>query len=217
VRALGPKRVIALTLPERDITPHCDIIDVMQLADSYNVTCDMVEITPLLECLSQILPNYDPDDKISSGNLKARARMLITYYYANKNHAMIVGSTNRSEWMTGYFTKYGDGGVDLMPLADLYKNQIRQLAEYLVIPRNIITKIPTAGFWEGQSDEKELGVKYDTLDLILLGLERGMSDEEVSDALNEDIDLVKRIMVRVEANAHKRKIPTILKLRTASS
>jgi len=103
-----------------------------------------------------------------------------------------------------------------MPLADLYKNQIRQLAEYLDIPRNIITKTPTAGFWPGQSDEEELGVKYDTLDLILLGFERGMPDEEISGALDEDLDLVRRIGARVEANWHKRHIPTILRLRTAS-
>jgi NAD+ synthase len=119
--------------------------------------------------------------------------------------------------MTGYFTKYGDGGVDLMPLADLYKNQIRQLAEYLEISRNIATKTPTAGFWPGQSDEEELGVKYDTLDLILLGFERGMLDEDISKALDEDLGLVRRIGARVEANGHKRHIPTILRLRTVSS
>ena len=217
VKALGSERVTALTLPERDITPPCDITDVMQLTGAYDVTCDTVEITPVLECLSSILPKYDPKDRISSGNLKARTRMIVTYHYANVNHAMVIGSTNRTEWMTGYFTKYGDGGVDLLPLADLYKNQIRQLAEYLDIPRNIITKTPTAGFWPGQSDEGELGVKYDTLDLILLGFEQKLSDEAISGALDADLGLVRRIRTRVEVNGHKRRIPTILRLRTASS
>ena len=217
VKALGPGRVTALTLPERDITPHCDITDVIQLTGAHDVTCDTVEITPVLECLSRVLPKYDSEDRVSTGNLKARTRMIVTYHYANVNRAMVVGSTNRTEWMTGYFTKYGDGGVDLMPLADLYKNQIRQLAESLDIPRTIITKTPTAGFWPGQSDEEELGVKYDILDLILLGFERGMPDEDISRALDEDLDLVRRIGARVEANGHKRHIPTILRLRTVSS
>jgi NAD+ synthase len=217
VRALGPGRVTALTLPERDITPPCDITDVMQLTGAYDVTCDTVEITPVITCLSKILPKYNPEDRVSTGNLKARTRMIIAYHYANVNHAMVVGSTNRTEWMTGYFTKYGDGGVDLMPLADLYKNQIRQLAEYLDIPRTIITKTPTAGFWSGQSDEEELGVKYDILDLILLGFERGMPDEDISRALDKNLDLVRLIRARVEANGHKRHIPTILRLRNVSS
>jgi NAD+ synthase len=217
VKALGPGRVTALTLPECDITPPCDITDVMQLTGAYDVTCDTVEITPVLECLSRILPKYDPEDRVSTGNLKARTRMIVTYHYANSNRSMVVGSTNRTEWMTGYFTKYGDGGVDLMPLADLYKNQIRQLAKYLDIPGSIITKTPTAGFWPGQSDEEELGVKYDTLDLILLGFEIKMPDEDISVALDEDLSIVRRIRTRTETNRHKRQIPTILRLRTASS
>jgi NAD+ synthase len=103
-----------------------------------------------------------------------------------------------------------------MPLADLYKNQIRQLAIHLGLPVSIMEKAPSAGFWPGQTDEGELGVDYDTLDLVLHGVEKGMSEEEVAEALDADLTLVKGIFGRVRANEHKRRLPTILRLRTDS-
>lgn len=216
VKALGSERVRALTLPERDITPARDIADVMSIAKRLDVTCDAVEITPVMAVMRETLPLYDPADKVAFGNVKSRVRMTISYHYANSLGHMVIGSSNRTEWMTGYFTKYGDGGVDLMPLADLYKNQIRQLAVHLDISESIIEKAPSAGFWSGQTDEGELGVDYDTLDLILHGMEKGMSEKEVADALDADPMLVRGVFRRVRANEHKRRLPTILRLRTDS-
>jgi len=216
VRALGSDRVRALTLPERDITPERDIADVMRLVRRLDVTCDTVEITPVMAVMREILPLYDPSDLVAFGNVKSRVRMALSYHYANSLGYMVIGSSNRTEWMTGYFTKHGDGGVDLMPLADLYKNQIRQLAIHLDLPVSIMEKAPSAGFWPGQTDEGELGVDYDTLDLVLHGVEMGMSEEEVAEALDADLTLVKGIFGRVRANEHKRRLPTILRLRTDS-
>lgn len=215
-RALGPKKVRALTLPVCDITPEGDITDVMRLTEMLDVTCDTIEITPVLRVMREILPLHDPSDKISSGNLAARIRMVIVYHYANAMKSMVIGCSNKTEWLTGYFTKYGDGAVDLMPIADLYKNQVRQLAVHMRIPESIIRKTPTAGLWPGQSDEDELGVKYDTLDLILYGKEKRMSDQEVASDLEVDIHLVRRIYERVRANEHKRRPPLILRLSTAT-
>ena len=128
VKALGGDRVRAITMPERDITPEGDIADVMRLAEMFDVTCDVIEITPVIRVMSLLLPLYNPSDLVSSGNIKPRARMIVAYHYANALRRMVVGSSNKTEWLTGYFTKYGDGGADLMPIADLYKTQVRQLA-----------------------------------------------------------------------------------------
>ncbi len=216
VRALGPERVRALTLPERDITPDRDIADVMSLVRSLDVTCDTVEITPVMSVMREILPLYDPEDLVCFGNVKARVRMVLSYHYSNSLGYMVIGTSNRTEWLTGYFTKYGDGGVDLMPLADLYKNQIRQLAIHLDIPENIVEKAPSGGLWPGQTDEGELGIDYDTLDLILSGMDEEMPEEEIAEALDVDLTTVQGVFKRVKANEHKRRLPTVLRLRTAS-
>lgn len=214
--ALGPKNVRALTLPMRDITPESDITDVMRLAEMLDVTCDTIYITPAIRVMRDLIPLYDPSNKVSVGNLMARTRMVIAYYYANTLRSLVVGCSNKTEWLTGYFTKYGDGAADIMPIADLYKNQVGQLARHLGIHESIIKKVPTAGLWPGQSDEEDLGVKYDTLDLILYGMEQGMAEEEIAISLGVDIDMVLMIHNRVRANEHKRRLPLILKLSSAS-
>ena len=216
VRALGSHRVRAVTLPERDITPERDVADVMCLVRRLDVTCDTVEITPVMAAIREALPLFDPSNRVAFGNVKSRVRMAFSYYYANSLRFMVIGSSNKTEWMTGYFTKHGDGGVDLMPLADLYKNQIRQLAAHLDIPESIMRKAPSAGFWPGQTDEEELGTDYDTLDLILYGMEKGMTEQEIAEALKKDLTLVKGVFDRVRANEHKRRLPLILRLSTAS-
>ena len=136
VKALGPEKVTVLMLPERDVTPDRDVMDVMLHCEGLNLTCNTVDITPILHVMQQSLENYDPNDRISSGNIRARIRMMIAYYYSNIEHKMVMGTSNKTELLTGFFTKYGDGGVDLMPLADLYKYNIKQLAKYLEIPTN---------------------------------------------------------------------------------
>ena len=211
-KALGGNRVRAITMPERDITSEDDVKDVMRLAGMLDVTCDIVDITPMIHVMQSRLPLYDPSDLVSSGNIRPRVRMVVTYHYANILRSMVVGSSNRSEWLTGYFTKYGDGGVDLMPLAGLYKTQIRQLAEHLGIPRRIVEKTPTAGLWPGQSDEEEMGIKYEVLDLILYAWERGLKKAGIADALHVDPMTVKRVLERVRLNEHKRRLPLILRL-----
>ena len=121
----------------------------------------------LLERLS-----FDENQVISQavkGNLKARLRMLTLYFYANQLQYLVVGSGNRSEIATGYFTKHGDGSVDILPLGNLVKRQVKELAEFLKIPQGIIDKPPSAGLWTGQTDEDELGFSYDELDDYLTG------------------------------------------------
>jgi len=212
VKALGPERVTALTIPERDITPQRDVTDVMRLTEAHDVTCDTVKITSILEKVKETLPAYNEDDRLSVGNLKPRLRMMISYHYANALNRMVIGSSNKTEYLMGYFTKYGDGGCDLLPLADLYKNQIRQIARALGIPKEIIEKTPSAGLWPGQTDEDEMGASYDTIDLILFGTENGLGEEEISSQLNVEIGVVERIHGMVKRSGHKRRLPLILRL-----
>lgn len=212
VKALGKDKVRAVTMPERDITPKDDVNDVMRLVEVLGVTCDVVDVTPILHVIRLKLPLYNNYPLTAFGNIKTRVRMAISYHYANVLRSMVIGSTNKTEWLTGYFTKYGDGGVDLMPIADFFKTQVRQLALNLDIPSRIIDKTPTAGLWLGQSDEEELGIKYELLDLILYGCERGMNAEEISGGLDMEISEVERVLKRVKINEHKRRLPLILRL-----
>ena len=212
VKALGPENVTVLTLPERDITLSSDIIDVMSLCKQLNLTCNTVDITPILHVIQNTIPLYDYDNRISNGNVKARTRMIILYYYANILNKLVIGTSNKSELLTGFFTKYGDGAVDIMPLGDLYKTQIRQLAQYLNIPKSIIDKPPSPGFFSGQTDEGELGIDYSTLDLILYLLEKDFTKKQISENINVPISKVESIINRVNANEHKRRPPLILRL-----
>jgi NAD+ synthase len=212
VRSLGSENVRAVTMPERGVTSERDVRDVMELTKRVGVTCDVVEITSLLDVMRKALPLYDPKNIIAFGNVKARLRMAIVYHFANSLDMMVIGSANKTEWLLGYFTKYGDGGVDLMPIADLYKTQVRQLARHLEIPERIVMKTPTAGLWPGQTDEGELGVKYELLDLILYGWERGLKVKEISEELGLPLSTVEGVLRRVERNEHKRRLPLILRL-----
>ena len=212
VKAIGADRVTVLTMPERDVTPERDIMDVMQHCELLGVTCNTVDITPILHVIRDTLPQYDITDHVTRGNITPRVRMTVAYYFANRDRYMVMGTSNKTELLTGFFTKYGDGGVDLMPLADLYKTQLRQLARHLKIPRNIIEKPPSPGLYPGHTDEDELGIDYTTLDLILYSLEKGSDASRIAEDLKVSRELVESVMSRVKANEHKRRLPLILRL-----
>jgi NAD+ synthase len=212
VKALTPEKVTAITLPERDITPQRDITDVMQHCRQLGLTCDTVDITSMLHVITDNLPNFTIQDRICTGNIKSRLRMIIGYYFANMQRKMVIGTSNKTELLTGFFTKYGDGGVDLLPLGGLYKTQIRQLGDYLKVPENIQKKPPSPGFFPGQTDEDDLGVDYTTIDLILYTWEKGYTAKEISDIINVDLNKVQSILWRVKNSEHKRRLPLLLRL-----
>ena len=212
VQALGPEKVTAITIPERDVTPKSDITDVMLHCNQLNLTCNTVEITEILRVMRDIMPGYDITDRITTGNIRSRLRMIIAYHFANRERKLVLGTSNKTELLTGFFTKYGDGGVDLMPLADLWKYNIKELANYLKIPENIIKKPPSPGFYKGHTDEDELGMSYDNIDLILYGYEQGFTVKEISRETGIQESEIHRILGRVKANQHKRQIPLILRL-----
>ncbi len=212
VKALGADQVTAITLPERDITPQSDIDDVMRLCEAFEVTCERVEITPILHVMCENIPDFEGKDRVAYGNMKARLRMLLAYYYANTRRAMVMGTSNKTELYLGYYTKYGDGGVDVMPFADLYKCQIRALGRYLGVPKSITEKPASARLWAGQDTEKDLGLPYDSLDLIVHTHFQGWKSAKIATETGVNQSIVEGIVARIAANEHKRSLPAILRL-----
>ncbi|TET96414.1 MAG: NAD(+) synthase, partial [Anaerolineales bacterium] len=144
--------------------------------------------------------------KVALGNLMARVRMVVWYAKANQNNLLVLGTGNKSELMVGYFTKYGDGGTDILPIADLYKVNVRDLARHVKVPEHIVTNVPTAGLWAGQTDEGEIGVTYDEIDTILfLHIERGYSPDEIK-SYGIDPGKVDRVLGMMARSHHKREL-----------
>jgi NAD+ synthase len=169
------------------------------VASQFSIPTQVVVLDTVFDTLLKVLPGdrVDPSvSRLAEGNLKARLRMLILYYFANRLKYVVVGSSNRSELSVGYFTKYGDGGVDILPLGNMVKGQIRELASFLGIPQEIIDKPPSAGLWPGQTDEGELGLSYEELDHYLITGEAGS-------------ELKQRIESMIAAAEHKRCLPPL--------
>ncbi len=213
VRALGRENVLAIIMPEMSLTPPEDVLDATEVANILNIEFSVVDISETLNSFIISIPEFVEDDRMSMGNLKARIRMCTLYYYANMMNRIVVGTGNRTELLLGYFTKYGDGGVDIEPLGNLFKTQVRELARYLDVPRHIIDKPPTAGLWPGQTDEKELGLTYEEIDNALVALlDQKESLEFVVNRYGIDEVVISGMLARIERNIHKRQVaPTPLK------
>ncbi len=150
--------------------------------------------------------NVNEEIDIAVANLKPRLRMICLYYFANKLNYLVVGTGNKSELSVGYFTKYGDGAADILPLGDLLKTEERELAEWLDIPKQILEKVPSADLWTGQTDESEIGMSYDVLDRILLAMESG-------DFSGCDPELVEKVKQMMKASRHKREQIAVFKFK----
>jgi NAD+ synthase len=163
VEALGKDCVLALFMPESS----SDVGDtIKQYVTALGVRSEMLPIKPIFEAYSE--QGGIADNQLVVGNLKARIRMTLLYTRSNANGLVVMGTGNRTELLMGYFTKYGDGGVDYLPIGALYKTGVRQLAKEMGVPDEIIAQPPTAGLWPGQTDEQELGISYEKLDRILV-------------------------------------------------
>lgn len=173
--------------------------DALLVAEKLQIETEKVDLDKPFDVIIGKLPE---GTNIARANLKPRLRMAVLYYFANKLSYVVIGAGNKSELMVGYFTKYGDGGVDLMPLGGLYKSQVRDLAEDLGILPPIINKVPSAGLWDGQTDEDEMGIAYEELDRALQAIESGRS-EGVPPHL---LDKVREMMAISE---HKRSTPPV--------
>jgi NAD+ synthase len=210
--AIGGDKVLALSLPEKETRNSTDVKHSQMVARKYHFTLQSIDITQILESCFGTIPAFDSRDRLSKGNVKARARMIIVYYYANKQNRIVVGPSDKSETLMGYFTKWGDVAADISPLMDLYKTQVRQLAAHIGIPQEIVVKPSTPQLWPGQLAEQELGIEYQTLDLVLIGLENFMDPEEIADQLDLSLNVVTSIRNRWLSNEHKRRAPLSMKI-----
>ncbi len=214
VKALGSEKVHGLVMPDRRVTPGEDVEDAMSLAESLGVCCQVVELDRIYDSFSRAMRFYVDEADIPNANLRARIRMVILYYYANLNGLLVCGTGDKSEIMLGYFTKYGDGGVDILPIGDLYKTQVRDLARRLNLPRRIVEKPSSPRLLPGQTAEEEIGATYEEIDQILyLHFERGLSPDEVEKETGIDRGKIDGVIARVRANEHKRRLPPIARIR----
>ncbi|MEB3844468.1 MAG: NAD+ synthase [Desulfurococcales archaeon] len=210
VKALGPEKVHPLIMPDINVTPEEDVNDAKNLVELSGTTPHIINIAPIVEVYKSAIPIYENDeaDRLPLGNLRARIRMCLLYYYANKKNLLVLGTGDRSEILIGYFTKYGDGAVDILPIGILYKSQVRRLAASLGVPERIAFKPSSPRLWPGQTAEGELGLSYDEVDVILHAIfDRGLRPEEVPEATGISIDKVRRVLELHEKSKHKREMP----------
>lgn len=205
-RAFGPDRVTGVIMPAH--SQPADVDDARLLADHFGINAREVDLAPAFDSVVETLPG---GTELAVANIKPRLRMITLYHIANTHNLVVVGTGNKTELMVGYFTKYGDGGVDMLPLGSLYKHQVRDLARGIGVPERIITRPPSAGLWDGQTDEDEMGITYEELDAILDALETG------GDTTGFAPETVERVQGMVARSSHKRSMPPIFEPSTPLS
>ena len=165
------------------------------LAEKFDIKTERRVLDPVYEKFLEVLSSVD---KNALSNLKPRLRMATLYYFTNSLNYLVAGTGNKSEIMVGYFTKYGDGGADILPLGGLLKTEVKELAKKLSIPEEIIERVPSAGLWEGQTDEGELSLRYEDLDKAIVAIERGKSKDFFSQ------EIIVKVTELIRASEHKR-------------
>jgi len=211
VKALGEHRVFGVILPS-SATHTEDLEHAHIVTRSLGIDHYRFDLSDLAHSTAYRITGHGltPQDNVSIGNITARLRSLFLYNIASRRHALVTGTGDRSEFLLGYFTKYGDGAADVMPLGSLYKTEVRQLAKALGVPEAIIKKPSSPGLWHGQTAEAELGAKYEKIDEALrLLVDRKMKPSAVAKKIRNR-DLVERVCGLMEAGAHKRNMPPIL-------
>lgn len=192
---ISTKNTLAIIIPCHSL--EADINDALDFINKFNIPYKIIDLSKVYDSFNYLLNDKEKEGsfKLAEANIKPRLRMITLYYFANKLNYLVIGTGNKSELSIGYFTKYGDGGADILPLGNLLKSQVKELAEYLDIPKKIINKPPSAGLWEGQTDEEEIGISYDQLDKYLK-----------TGKLNNKI-IKEKIQNKITKSAHKRTTP----------
>lgn len=199
------EKSLALIMPNSKITPNSETEDAIKIVDSYSIEYKLIDIGFIHREYSKYLePN-----PLAFGNLGARIRTNMLYYYANARNFLVLGSSDKSEFLIGYFTKFGDGASDLLPIVSLYKTQIRELAKSLGIHQNIINKPSGPHLWEGHIAETELGLNYEEIDSILhCMIDKNISIDETAKITEIPISDVDRIYRMYKKSEHKRTMAT---------
>ncbi|WP_227410854.1 NAD+ synthase [Thermosphaera chiliense] len=203
------EKITALILPDTRVTPKEDVDDAVSLAEKYGVRYHVIEIDRIVDSFS-VIPGFNIDGRLDTGNLRARVRMAIMYYYANRYNGIVAGSSDRSELLIGYFTKYGDGGADILPLGCLFKTQVRMLGRRLGLPRRITEKPSSPRLWRDHLAEEEIGLKYEEVDLILYGLfDKKLPPDKVAEATGVPEKAVEKVLKMHYSSRHKRRFPPV--------
>jgi NAD+ synthase len=210
VEALGSRRIMGIIMPDLRVTPDEDVRDAKLIASELCIETKEIDIAPIHKAFLKSLDQ----NRLAEGNLRARIRMALLYYHANLMNRLVVGTGDRSELLIGYFTKFGDGGVDILPIADLYKTEVRRLGEVLGINRRIVAKRSSPRLWQGHIAESEIGMSYETLDrLLMLRFDEGLEVSAIAARLKQDHTKLDGILAKFQASEHKRHLPEICKLR----
>ncbi|MDD1716504.1 MAG: NAD+ synthase [Methanolinea sp.] len=198
-RAIGGELVVGLCLPS-EVTSPGDMEDAEGLCKSLGMEYRAIPITPILNAY-RAMPDFEETPYLM-GNLMARTRMAILFYHANRDRRLVCGTSNRTEYLLGYSTKYGDSAADIQPILHLYKTEILEIAGGMGIPSRILSKSPSANLWPGQTDEGEIGLSYPEIDAALMNLEKngGKSSSKVEE----------RVLEMVRKSEHKRLHPPSL-------
>ena len=212
VKALGNNNVIPVIMPYQ--TSAISSLEHAQLISK------KFQTTPIIQDISKMANAYFNDEidisNIRKGNIMARLRMIILYDLSSKHNALVLGTSNKTEILLGYTTLWGDMASAINPIGDLYKNQIRLLSSYIEVPTEIIEKPPSADLWEGQSDEEEMQMSYDIIDRILYhAIDLKVSCNTIKNKLKEvniDSSIVDTILLKIQKNQFKRKMPLIAKV-----
>jgi len=201
--ATGKESVTGLIMPDSSSTTSDDLKDAQALVEILGINSKTIYIDNIIEAYKAKL-NLDTR---SLGNLKARIRMSILYAFANSENKLVLGTGDKSEIYLGYFTKYGDGGVDILPIGDIYKTELRELASYIGVPKNIIIKKSSPRLWPGQLAENELGFTYEFADKVLYKLiDKGENEEAI---IKEEGEMAKQVIELYIKSEHKRRMPPI--------
>lgn len=198
------EKSLALIMPDSKITPVTDTEDAIKIVDSSHLEYKLIDIGFIHKEYSK----YIEPSPLAFGNLGARIRSNILYYYANARNYLVLGSGDRSEFLIGYFTKYGDGAADLLPISSLYKTQIREFAKFLGVPSSIVSKPSGPRLWEGHTAEAEIGLTYEEIDSILYCIvDKNLSIEDTSKITEIPISNVDKIYQMHKRSEHKRITP----------
>lgn len=196
-------KTLAIIMPDTSITPKSETEDALRMIALTGIEYKLIDIYPIIKEYSMYL---EPNEK-AKGNLRARVRANILYYYANIRNYLVLGSSDKSEYMIGYFTKFGDGASDITPIISLYKLQVREIAKYLGVPEKVIAKKSSPHLWKDHGAEEEIGTSYEEIDSILYCMfEKNLSIEEIEKKTQIDKETIEKIHLLYKNSEHKRSL-----------
>ena len=211
-KAIGAENVLGLLMFEEYHKESNDYTDAKNLIKQLGIRSHDISVSPLIGAFEQILASEKIEgSRLTLANMKARIRMTLNYAFANQENYLVAGTGDKSEDLIGFFTKYGDGGVDLLPIAHLYKGQVRILGRRLGIPENLVTKPSSPNLWKGHKATDEIPADYEVLDPIMMLLfDQGLGPLEVSKRTGASMSLIDEVLHKHFTSRHKRTYPPMV-------